>query len=138
MQDIQDIDITQHYTPALNMLDRFDYWKYSDNSNCWDFVVCFLSDRCGIDLPKFGICPQDKKGMTKASGPVIDSHLIECDPIQNAIACHYHGRLLVHVGVIDNGVVRHAHQKTGVRRDTIKRFESLAQKTVYRIPKCLL
>lgn len=120
------------------MMDKFDYWKYSDDSNCWDFVIAFLFDRCGVELPRFGICPQDKRSMTKASKNVIDAHLVECGPIQNAIACQYHGKLLCHVGIIDNGMVRHAHHKSGIRRDTLKRFESMAQKTIYRIPKCLL
>lgn len=119
------------------MIDEFDLWRYSDDSNCWDFVCAFLNKK-GVDLPRFGICPSDKRGMTKAAKGVIDSYLIECEPRQNAIACHYHGGLLLHVGVIDSSKVRHAHKQFGVRRDTIKSFESMAQKTKYVIPKCLL
>lgn len=119
------------------MLDKFDYWKYSDKSNCWDFVIAILGEKCGVELPRFGICPQDKRGMTKASSPVISRYLVECDPMEYAIACHYHGKLLFHVGIIEDGLVRHAHHKSGVRRDTIKKFEGMAQDTVYRIPKCL-
>ena len=121
------------------MIDRFDLWKYSHDANCWDFVSEYLKAK-GVPsdvLPRFGICPSDKRGMTKASNGVIIG-LAECEPRENAIACHYHGKLLTHVGVIERGMVRHAHHVSGVRRDTIKRFESMAQKTVYRIPKCLL
>lgn len=124
---------------ALNMLmDKFDFWKYSDDSNCWDFVIAFLKDRHGVELPRFGISPKDKRAMTEASRGVIDEYLVDCDPIQSAIACHYHGNVLYHVGIIDGGEVRHAHHVSGVRRDTIKAFESMARKTVYKIPKCLL
>ena len=118
-------------------MDKFDLWRYSDESNCWDFVIAFLKEK-GVDLPRFGICPQDKRGMTKASLGVVDNYLVECGPVQNAIAAQYHGKLLFHVGVVDKGMIRHAHHKSGVRRDTIKRFEASAQKTIYRIPKCLL
>lgn len=119
------------------MIDSFDLWKYSDTSNCWDFVAAFIKTK-GVDLPTFGICPSDKRAMTKQSKKVIKDYLVDCGPIQNAIACHYHGGLLIHVGVIDQGRVRHAHQQFGVRRDTIKQFESMAQRTEYKIPKCLL
>lgn len=121
------------------MLNRFDLWKYSDTSNCWDFVREWLIDVGAneLSLPRFGICPTDKRSMTKASKNVIIG-LQECGPIQNAIACHYHDKVLFHVGIVDGRHVRHANQKSGLRRDTIKRFESMAQKTIYRIPKCLL
>ena len=120
------------------MFDRFDYWKYTNDHNCWDFVREWWIDK-GIspdDIPRFGICPTNKREMTKAAQPVI-SELVECGPIQNSVACHYHGNLLLHVGMVDNGIVRHAHPKMGCRRDTIKRFEVMAQRTIYRIPKCL-
>ncbi len=119
------------------MIDEFDLWRYSDDSNCWDFVCAFLKKE-GVELPRFGICPSDKRGMTKASKGVIDTYLVNCEPRQNAIACHYHGGLLLHVGVVDNGRVRHAHIKLGSKRDTIKKFESRAPRTEYKIPKCLL
>ena len=118
------------------MIDKYDLWKYGPNTNCWDFVVNFMRD-LNVELPKFGICHKDKKAMTKASKGVISSYLVECSAIQNAIACHYHGKLLLHVGVVDNGYVRHAHPKLGMKKDKIKDFEAAAQKTVYRIPKCL-
>jgi hypothetical protein len=117
------------------MFSELDLWKYSNDSNCWDYVCAFYK-KLGYDLPKFGIHPQDKKGMTKASLSLIDD-FVECGPVQNAIACHYHGKIFFHVGVVDGGRVRHVSNKTGARRDTIKRFESMAQKTIYRLPKCL-
>ena len=119
------------------MIEKFDLWKYSDESNCWDFVVAYLSD-VGVHLPRFGICPSNKLGMTRASKSVIKDHLVECGPMDYAIACHYHGKLLIHVGIVHNGQVRHAHHANGVRRNTIKEFEGMAQKTIYKIPKCLI
>ena len=117
------------------MFDRFDLWKYSDDANCWDFVCEFYKD-LGFDLPRFGIKPTNKRGMTRASLSLMDD-FIESGPVQNAVACHYNGKLLFHVGIVDRGMVRHAHHASGTRRDTIKRFESMAQKTIYRLPKCL-
>lgn len=110
------------------MFSRFDTWQYRDDNNCWDFVREFLIDK-GVppkDVPKYGISPNDKRGMTKASIGV--KRLFNpSSPVQNAIACHYHGGVLMHVGIVDNGKVRHTGSKTGTRIDTIESFEKMAE-----------
>lgn len=121
------------------MFDRFDCWQYSDSHNCWDFVREFLISRAGIpreDVPKYGICPDDKKAMTKAAASV-DRSFYDCEPLQNSIACHYVGRLIIHVGIVDGGMIRHTGKKLGTTKSTIKEFEAMAQKTTYKIHKSL-
>lgn len=119
------------------MLSKWDIWRYSDESNCWDFVCAFLADVVpSTDLPKFGVTYQDVKGMTRCKDGIIENYVLS-EPVQNAIACHYHGKALLHVGVVDGEHVRHVG-KYGHRRDTIEKFESLAQRTEYRLHKCLL
>lgn len=121
------------------MIDKFDLWQYRENANCWDFVRAFLIERAGIDaadVPRFGICPDDKKAMTKASAGVRRS-FSESGPEQFAIACHYVGRVLYHVGVVDGGIIRHTGKQTGTRKDSIKEFERLAGRTIYMLHNSL-
>jgi len=113
------------------MFDRFDLWRYSDNANCWDYVREFLIDRAGIPaeaVPRFGILPSDKRGMTKAHN-MLKPKFVRCGPEQYAIACQYFGRVLVHVGVVDNGMVRHTSSKKGTTNQKISDFEK--SPTVY-------
>lgn len=118
---------------------KFETWRYSDDRNCWEFVRQFLFSCTELEcdqLPKFGILPSDKKSMTKASISVFKP-FIECKPIDLSIACHYSGKVLYHVGIVYNNEVWHVGEKTGMRRDSIKRFESLAPKTTYKIHESL-
>jgi molybdopterin synthase catalytic subunit len=121
------------------MWDKFDIWKYRDNANCWDYVREFLIERAGVpssDVPKYGIAPDNKREMTKAANDVKQT-FIDSEPVQHAVACHYVGRTIIHVGVIDNGYVRHTGKKTGTMKSTIKEFEAMCQKTIYKIHKSL-
>lgn len=116
------------------MFDKFDIWKYSDNHNCWDYVREYLIERAGVpaeDVPKYGICPDDKKAMTAASKDV-EKSFIDCGPEQYAIACHYFGETIIHVGVVDKNYVRHTSRKRGTMKSTIKEFEAMCQKTIYK------
>lgn len=121
------------------MLDKFDIWKYRDNANCWDYVREYLIERAGIppgDVPKYGILPSDKRAMTKAANDVKQT-FINSGPVQYAVACHYLGKTIIHVGVIDKGCVRHTGSKTGTMKSSIKDFEAMSQKTIYKLHKSL-
>lgn len=107
------------------MFDRFDLWQYRDDNNCWDFVREYLIDKAGIsseDLPKFGICPSNKRAMTKAA-IAVRRGFVECGPVQYAVACQYHGKVLDHVGIVDAGKVRHVGKTHGHKRDKIDLFQ---------------
>jgi len=121
------------------MFDKFDCWKYSDFHNCWDYVREFLIDRAGVpseDVPKYGICPDDKKAMTLAARNVEKTFTL-CEPQQFAIACHFMGKIITHVGVVDGDRIRHTGRTQGTTKSTIKEFESMSPKTIYKIHKSL-
>lgn len=116
------------------MFDKFDIWKYGDNSNCWDYVREFLIIKAGLppdDLPKFGILPNNKKAMTNASKS-IDSNFMECGREQWAIACQYIGNVLIHVGVVDNGLVRHTSKDNGTLKSSFEDYEKMCRQTIYK------
>lgn len=121
------------------MFDEFDTWQYRDDANCWDFVREYLLHYTNIPedhIPGYEIDPDDKRAMTKAACQVA-ANFIECEPRPLAIACHYVGNIIVHVGVIDpDGYVRHTGRKIGTRRDTVEQFEKM-HKTVYKIHEWL-
>lgn len=117
------------------MFDKFDLWKWEADHNCWDYVREYLIERIGVphdDVPKYGIAPHDKRAMTKASQKVTPK-FIDCEPKNGAIACHYHGKCILHVGVVEDGFVRHCSKEWGTIKESIKRFENRASKTVYKI-----
>ena len=117
------------------MFNKWDVWKYTSDDNCWEYVRQFLIIEAGInpeDVPKFGICPSNKREMTKASIEVA-KNFTESNPVQFAVACQFHGKLLIHVGIIDNGIVRHVGKTCGTKKERISSFESKAQKTTYML-----
>lgn len=117
------------------MFDKFDTWQYRDDRNCWDYVREFLIEKAGIGaefLPKYGISPKDKKAMTEAADS-IKSGFIDSAPVNFAIACHYVGNTIIHVGVVYNGYVLHTGAKLGTQKTTIQAFEKMCQKTVYKL-----
>ena len=118
------------------MIDRFDTWRYSENSNCWDYVAEYLRERKGIDLERFGIAPSDKRAMTKASAKFLP-HFTEGYPVDGAIACQYSGNVLLHVGVVEGDTVRHTGKECGTMREKIRDFERRAITTKYMIHKSL-
>lgn len=116
------------------MFDKFDVWQYRDDRNCWDYVREFLIERVGIkesDAPSYEISPNDKRAMTKAARGVARNFEI-CGPEHGAVACHYVGRTIVHVGIVDGGIIRHTGKATGTIKSTIAEFEAMAQRTEYR------
>ena len=121
------------------MFNKWDLWKYTDDNNCWEYVRQFLIIEAGIDpedVPKFGICPSNKREMTKASIEVA-KNFAESGPVQFAVACQFHGKLLNHVGIIDCGLVRHTGKACGTKKEKISGFESKAQKTTYMLHRNL-
>lgn len=115
------------------MFDKFDVWQYRDNHNCWDYVREFLIDKTCLthdDVPKFGVSPDDKKGMTTAYSGLVDN-FVECEPLDFSIACHFYGRVLVHVGIVYNGKVLHTGRMFGLSRNSIERFSSMMKTKFY-------
>lgn len=120
------------------MLDKFEVWQYRDDNNCWDYVRQFLSERAGVDekeIPKFGLSPDDKQGMTSAYREVKRAYF-ESDAVNYAVACQYLGGALIHVGVVYDGMVWHTGRKHGTTKEKIKGFERKA-KTRYWIHRSL-
>ena len=119
---------------------KYDLWQYRDEgANCWDFVAQWLRELKGVpvvDVPNFDIHPKDKRSMHRASVGVA-RNFIECGPIDGAIAAHYHGGTIQHVGVVDGSIIRHVGLTTKVRLDKIKTFERMAPTTKYYLHKSL-
>jgi len=115
------------------MFDRFDVWQYSDDHNCWDFVREYLIEKAGVnpnDVPKYGILPSSKREMTEAARSVA-KNFVESKPVDYAVACQYHGKILQHVGVVFDGKVHHTGSKIGTKKEPISKFERNAQRTIY-------
>jgi hypothetical protein len=120
------------------MLSKWNTWVYSDNHNCWDYVREYLIEVAKIpseDVPKFGICPKDKRSMTIAARNV-SANFIESGPVRFAVACHYYGKTLFHVGIIDHGKVLHTGSQKGTVIESIDKFERQA-KTKFMIHRAL-
>jgi len=116
------------------MFDKFDMWKYRDTSNCWDYVRAWMIERAGVpvdDVPKFGICPTNKRAMTKAAILVARAFKLVNEPEQNAIACQYHGKVLEHVGIVDGKYVRHVSSQRGCVKELISKFAATGVTTYY-------
>lgn len=114
------------------MLDKYLFWQYRDDNNCWDFVRSFLFDFCGIKLKKYGIAPDDKESMTKESVEVAKDFFTS-GPVDFAIACHYYRETILHVGIVYKGQVWHTSKRRGTCIDSIEKFESQAKTTVYKL-----
>lgn len=122
------------------MFDRFDIWQYRDDANCWDYVREWLIEKAGVpavDVPKFGICPYDKKSMHAAHNGVIKTFIRVDEPLNHAIAAQYIGKTIFHVGIVDGDNVRHTGRKQGTRKEKIKEFEKGASRVVYYLHKSL-
>ena len=88
------------------------------------------------DVPKFGILPSDKEGMTREYLNVKRA-FNESAPVQFAVACNIRGRLIDHVGIVYNDKIWHTGSKTGTQCLSISRFEQLSPKTIYQIHRSL-
>jgi hypothetical protein len=113
-------------------IDKFDIWQWREDSNCWDFVITWILEKQGVELPRFGILPSNKKEMTKAARNIIKNYLTEVhEPVSGAIAAHYFGKINWHVGIVDGDFVRHTGEKIGTCKHSIKQFERMAPLTRY-------
>lgn len=113
-------------------------WQYRDDHNCWDFVrECLLKVGVpDVDIPKYGIHPNNKSEMTKASIDVAKT-FVECGPINFAVASEYRGKTIIHVGIVYNGYIYHASKSKGAIKSRIKDFENTCHTIKYRIHKSL-
>lgn len=112
------------------MHDQYLLWQYRDDNNCWDFVRHVLSKEFNVPaaaIPKFGICPSDKLSMTNAFYDVKQKFKKITQPLHGAVACHFMGSVLIHVGVVLGDKVYHASSRNGTRKDTIKHFTRTAK-----------
>jgi hypothetical protein len=117
------------------MRDNWLLWQYRDDNNCWDFVRAILTKEFNVPLdavPKFGICPSDKTSMTSAYQAVKQGFKRIKQPVDGAVACHFHGRTLVHVGVVMDGKVYHASSHSGTRKNSIKTFSRISTTGYYQ------
>lgn len=124
------------------MLSKFDCWQYRNDHNCWDYVREYLIEVFGIPeehVPKYGIAPSDKYGMDKAANDVA-VNFVRHKAISGAVACHYRRGIIEHVGIVDDGYVRHTggHLRPNTQKTPIPLFERLAPKTIYMVHKWLL
>jgi hypothetical protein len=120
--------------PSPN-LNRWLTWQYRDNNNCWDFVCAVLKQEFNVPasaLPKFGICPNNKREMTRAYHSVKAAFVPTHQPQEGAIACHFIGNTLHHVGVVMGGKIWHASSKAGTRKDSISAFTRIAKTGFYQ------
>ena len=117
------------------MHDEWLLWQYRADNNCWDFVRAVLNKEFNVpvsELPKFGICPSDKVSMTTAYQSVKSGFKRIANPVEGAVACHFHGRTLVHVGVVLGGKVFHTSSHSGTRKDSIKTFSRISTTGYYQ------
>lgn len=110
-------------------------WQYRDDNNCWDFVRTVLHAEFGIPrdaVPKYGICPSDKVAMTEAFKEIKKGFLKVDGPCIGAVACHFEGIYLCHVGVIrSDNLVWNASSARGVSKDSIRFFEKMNRTEYY-------
>ena len=116
------------------MLDKFSAWQYRDDHNCWHFVRAWQIERCGVPesaLPEHkGINPEDKRSMTKAAVLVM-SEYSRCQPEEGAIACQFRDNVLLHVGVVHNGLIANVNKSKNRINNTIEEFRNGAKLRFY-------
>jgi len=111
------------------MLDKFSMWRWQENANCWDFVREYAIDVLyipAIDVPKFGALSVDKRATTKAYRD-IKSAFLDSPCKHGAIACHFRGKLLIHVGVVVGDRIYHCQEGGHAKKDKIRAFEAMAE-----------
>ncbi len=115
-----------------------DHGRDSSGVDCWGFIRLVRHHHHHLPmLASFGnVSPDDKAGMTQGYQSVITS-FTQTKPVDGAIACHFIGDTLVHVGVVvnENGLkVAHTGRKMGrPRLCRLADFERMALITRYYI-----
>ncbi len=126
---------------TLNELMNVPYCDHGRDGNgldCWGFVRLVRHHHHNLPmLASFGtVSPDDKSGMTDGYDQVVTG-FCKTEPIDGAIACHFIGETLVHVGVVinENGL-KVAHTGRKLRKPRLVRlseFERMALITRYYI-----
>ncbi len=115
----------------LMMAPYVDHGRDLSGLDCWGFVRLVRHYHHNLPmLASFGsVSPDDKSGMTKGYDQVV-AGFCQTKPINGAIACHFVGEILVHVGVVVNesGLkVAHTGRKMGKPRLVrLSEFERMA------------
>ncbi len=83
----------------LMMAPYVDHGRDLSGLDCWGFVRLVRHYHHNLPmLASFGsVSPDDKSGMTKGYDQVV-AGFCQTKPINGAIACHFVGEILVHVG----------------------------------------
>lgn len=122
----------------LMMVPYVDHGRDLSGLDCWGFVRLVRHHYHHLPmLSSFGsVSPDDKSGMTKGYDQVVDG-FCQTKPINGAIACHFAGDTLVHVGVVieENGL-KVAHTGRKMKKPRLVRFsefERMALITRYYI-----
>ncbi|EPP5594125.1 phage tail protein [Vibrio cholerae] len=124
-------------TDIMNIPYR-DHGRDASGVDCWGFVRLVRHHHHGLPLlASFGaVAPDDKQGMTDGYHQVVTGY-VQTEPVDGAIACHFVGETLVHVGVVvnENGL-KVAHTGRKMARPCLSRlaeFERMALTTRYYI-----
>ena len=117
-----------HWTTKYLASRYADHGRTLPDLDCWGMVRAVLAERAGIELPEFGhIHPDDKRRMSAAMGTVLPQ-FAPCQPAELAIACVFHGEVLLHVGIVaavDGRLqVLHTRRHTGPLIEPLRRFHS--------------
>ncbi|HDY7840621.1 TPA: phage tail protein [Vibrio vulnificus] len=115
-----------------------DHGRALSGVDCWGFVRLVRHHHHKLPmLASFGaVSPDDKTGMTAGYQALVGQFKLT-RPVDGAIACHFVGDTLVHVGVVvdENGLkVAHTGRKMGrPRLSRLAEFERMALITRYYI-----
>ena len=111
-------------------LRRFRLWQCRDpGKNCSDFVAAFLAALTPLsadDYPVGMVSADNVMAKAKAHNRVVKL-FVPTEPRDFALACHYVGKVFVHVGVVYGGMVWHTGSTTGTVVESIEHFKRRGQ-----------
>jgi hypothetical protein len=120
---------------------KWHYWQYRPDNHCWHFVRAVLREEFNVPvyaLPSWGaIGPSQRRAMTKAFKRMRPDFVRVDFPKDGAIACHFHGQVLTHVGVVADGQVWHVSERVGLRKESPAKF-AMVTNTEYWLWPALL
>jgi hypothetical protein len=114
---------------------KYQLWQYRNDNNCWDFVRAVLKDEFKVpemSIPRFGLCKDDVIAVDSAYSEVKSGFAAIARPMESAIACHFAGLALNHVGIVVGDRVWHVGSATNVRADKFRTFERKARTEYYK------
>jgi hypothetical protein len=123
------------------MQPKWHFWQYRDDRNCWAFVRAVLIEEFSVPesaIPVWGsITPKERRAMTKAYRSMRNEFTQLDKPISGAIACHFTGRTLTHVGVVAGGEVWHVGSAFGMKKEPINKFAATCRTEYWIWPPLL-